>query len=367
MELLSARRCLLKISIFLFFVAVVVVFLFEDLKNAFIYNVHINSIILSSFFVGIFIIYLRLFLYDREYSKLLSFDKLKKSDIDRLLLISPIFMYISRFSGMASQVKLNSVMGSIEKRVDDCGSLPKYISGILIFLGLFGTFWGLSQTIGNVANIIDNLGIDQSDAADSFTKLKDSLRIPLAGMGVAFGCSLFGLSGSLILGFLNVNQKKVADDFLYKVEEWITKKTVTLDVNDNTSSYHGQTFSMGLLEKTVEMIYAFQSQLKEFEGNRVSLLGMQREISMKMSQLTDAISMHQDLVKAIGSGQVDMQNMAKRMNESVWGEMLKKLDGIDKSMSDLVQGTFMNRDYIVENLGKDIRMVSKTLSSLMRE
>ena len=296
------------------------------------------------FFTGVFFIYNRIFLYDREYEKLLSLEKLKKRDLEELKLISPISFYISRSSNLASQSKLDSVMDSIEKRVDNCGAFPKYLSGILIFLGLFGTFWGLSQTIGNVANIIDNLGIDQSDAAESFVKLKDSLRIPLSGMGIAFGCSLFGLSGSLILGFLNINQKRVANNFIYKVEEWLTKRTISLD---SDMAYHGATFSMGLLEKTIEMIYAFQNQLKEFEGNRISLTSLQKELSMKISQLTDIVSM--------------------KAKDSVDVEMLKKLDGIDRSLIDLVQGSFSNRDYIVENLGKDIRMISKTLSSLMRE
>ncbi len=367
MKLLSAKRCIFKITIFLVFIAFVATILFDNLRSAFVYNIQINSVILISFFVGVTLIYRRIFLYDQEYGKLLTFDKLKKTDLEQLKLLSPISFYISRSSNVASQAKLDSVMESVEKRVDDCGAFPKYISGILIFLGLFGTFWGLSQTIGNVANIIDNLGIDQTDAAESFVKLKDSLRIPLSGMGIAFGCSLFGLSGSLILGFLNMNQKRVADNFLYKVEEWITKRTVSLDTAENESTYHGQVFSMGLLEKTIEMIYAFQNQLKDFEGNRLSLLEAQRDLSMKISQLTDAVAMHQDLVKAIGSGQVDMQNMTKKLNDSVWNEILNKLDGIDRSMSNLVQGTFSNRDYIVDNLGKDIRMISKTLSSLMRE
>lgn len=306
-------------------------------------------------------------MYDTEYSKLMSYEKLKKNEIDRLKLLAPIAFYISRLNRVASPSKLNSAMFSIEKRIDDCGALPKYLSGILIFLGLFGTFWGLSQTIGNVANIIDNLGIDQADATESFAKLKDSLKIPLSGMGIAFGCSLFGLSGSLILGFLNMNQKQVADDFLYKVEEWLTRRTISLSALETESEYHGQIFSMGLLEKTIEMIYSFQNQLKEFEDNRITLMGMQKEFSLKISQLADAVLKHQDLVQTLSSGQVELYNMNKKVNETVWSEMLRKLDGIDRSMSDLVQGTYSSRDYIVENLGKDIRLISKTLSSLMRE
>lgn len=319
------------------------------------------------FISGVIFIYKRIFSYDAEYSKLIAYEKLKKSEIDNLKLLAPISFYISRSNNLASQSKLNSVMLSIEKRVDDYGAFPKYLSGILIFLGLFGTFWGLSQTIGNVANIIDNLGIDQADATESFSKLKDSLKIPLSGMGIAFGCSLFGLSGSLILGFLNVNQKQVADNFLYKVEEWITKRAITLSTLENDTEYHGQIFSMGLLEKTIEMIYAFQNQLKEFEGNRITLIETQKEFSVKISQLTDVVAKHQDLVQTLGSGQLELNNITKKVNETVWSEILRKLDSIEKSLSNLVQGTYNNRDYIVENLGKDIRLISKTLSSLMRE
>lgn len=367
-KLISARKCVVRISIFLLFIAVVAYILFDNLKHAFVYNIQINSIILTCFLSGIIFIYRRIFLYDKEYSNLISYEKLNKNEIDQLKLLSPISLYISRANKLASQSKLNSVMWSVEKRVDDCGALPKYLSGILIFLGLFGTFWGLSQTIGNVANIIDNLGIDQADATESFAKLKDSLKIPLSGMGIAFGCSLLGLSGSLILGFLNVNQKQVAANFLYKVEEWITKRTISLSTLEREASdYHGQIFSMGLLEKTIEMIYAFQNQLKEFEGNRITLMSMQKEFSSKISQLADAVLKHQDLVQTLGAGQLELSNMTKKVNETVWSEMLRKLDGIDKSLSDLAQGVYNNRDYIVENLGKDIRLISKTLSSLMRE
>ena len=196
-----AKMCLLRISAFLGLLIIPVVCLFEQLESAFMYNIAINSITLSCFLFGVFLVFSRVFTYDREFAKLLDFDKERRDGIEHSRLISPIVGYVSRHNKLVSQAKLNTILSSIERRVDDFASPIKYICGRLIFLGLFGTFWGLSHTIGNVANIIDNLGIEQADAATSFAKLKDSLRIPLSGMGVAFGCSLFGLSGSLILGF----------------------------------------------------------------------------------------------------------------------------------------------------------------------
>ncbi len=367
MKLLSAKRCMLRISMFLIAIAVVAGLLFDNLKSAFVYNMPINSVILLSFFTGVFFIYRHIFLYDNEYAKLLRYETLKKTEIERLKLLSPVSFYISKPSNLTSQSKLNSVIDSVERRVEGGLAFSKYVSGVLIFLGLFGTFWGLSQTIGNVANIIDNLGIDQVDATESFSKLKDSLKIPLSGMGIAFGCSLFGLSGSLILGFLNVHQRRVADDFLCEVEVWITKHTISLEALEVNSEYHGQIFSMGLLEKTIEMIYAFQNQLKEFESNRITLVGMQREFSDKISLLTNAISEQQNLFKTLGTTQIELHSMTKKINDTIWSEMLMKLDGINKSLEELVQGTYDNRDYVVENLGKDIRLISKTLSAMMRE
>jgi hypothetical protein len=200
--------------------------------------------------------------------------------------------------------------------------------------------------------------------------LKGSLKVPLAGMGIAFGCSLFGLSSSLILGFLNLNLRGVAEDFVGKIEEWATKFTVSFDVVDNLQEYHGEVFSMGLLEKTIETLYAFQKQLTDLEGNRVTIMGLQSELSKKLSTLSDSIVSHQDTVKALVKNQVELQNITtsivKRDSDCVWKEMLKKLDEIEIGVKNLVQGAFVNREYIVENLGKDIRMVSKTLSSLMR-
>jgi hypothetical protein len=343
--------------------------LFDILKGAFLYNVQINSGILFCFLSGIFIVYRRLFLYEKEYEALLAFDKLSKADIERTKFVKPIGMYVSKSNKLLSQVKLQTIMSSIEKKLDDYGVVPKYIAGTLIFLGLLGTFWGLSNTIGNVAIIIDNLGFGQADAGDSFLKLKDSLKIPLSGMGIAFGCSLFGLSSSLILGFLNINQKRTADDFLDKIEEWLARYTTSFDAIDNHQTYHGPVFTMGLLEKTIEMIYTFQGQLRDLDNNRGSLLIMQKEISQRLVQLSESILVHQEMVKALGNNQAELQEtvilLSKKIGDSIWREVLQKLESIDMTISSLAQNSVINREYIVDNLGRDIRLISKTLSSFV--
>ncbi|MDR3030889.1 MAG: hypothetical protein LBU35_00695 [Holosporales bacterium] len=371
MRLKSSISCIFRISIFLGLVVTLVIFLFDVLKSAFIYNAQINSIIILSLFLGILLVYRNLCLYLGEYSLLYKLDELSAKDVSKLKVIKPITLYITKTNKLISQSKLQTIMAGIEKKIDDYASFPRYISGILIFLGLLGTFWGLSHTIGNVANIIDNLGIEQSDAAESFLKLKNSLKIPLSGMGIAFGCSLLGLSSSLILGFLTINQKRAADDFIDKIEEWITKHTISFDSIDSQPEFHGSVFSMGLLEKTIETMYAFQNQLKDLDGNRATLFNMQKEVSGKISKLTEALTFHQDVIKALGKNQLELQtvtmNISQKMTDGVWKEMAEKLTSIDAALNSMAQESISGKKYIVDTLSSDIRMISKTLSMLMRE
>ncbi len=310
---------------------------------------------------GIALVYHRIFLYEKEYAKLIIFDKLSNSDISKLKIIKPIFLHMNKSNKIISQTNMQTILGSIEKKVDDYASLPKYISGILIFLGLLGTFWGLSHTIGNVANIIDNLGIENRDATSSFIQLKNSLKIPLSGMGIAFGCSLFGLSGSLLVGFLAVNMRKMSDDFLDKIENWLTKNSVRFEQNDQ-DKYHGQTFSTILMEKTIETIYAFQTQLTQIEENRISTFDLQIEISKKLAKLTEAMVVHQDILKYLTQNKSDMQTMNKNLQESI----SNKLDNIDNTLKLLLHESASNHKILIQSLGNDIRMVSKVLSSLIR-
>ena len=241
----------------------------------------------------------------------------------------------------------------------------------LIFLGLFGTFWGLSRTIGNVSTILDNLGMEQGDASLSFVKLKDSLKIPLEGMGVAFGCSLFGLLGSLVLGVFNLYQKRISNKFLDKVEEWLTKYSVSINTIEQNSEYHGQLFSMGLLEKTIETIYAFQHQLHDLDENRISLYSMQKEVNKSIEELSNSLLKHQDIIRMLGEHQLELQKavatLSNQFSGSIGNDLANKLSSIDNSINKIIQSNLSNRDYLVNNLGSDIKLVSKTLSSLIRE
>ena len=366
MFLILSKLAICKLLLFLSSLTLVFSSLFDIFRNAFLYNVYINSLIAISFLIGIIVSFIKIFSYEREYTKITKYDTLSKKNLRSLRLLRSIPLHIKHINSVLSPAKLQIVLSDIEKKVEEAESLPKYIAGTLIFLGLFGTFWGLSQTIGNVSQIIDNLGLE-SNAATSFLKLKNSLKIPLQGMGIAFGCSLFGLCGSLILGVLNLIQRSLGNKFLDKVEDWLAKHTVNLETLDNNSEYHGKLFSMGLLEKTIETIYAFQRQLSDLDSNKLALYNMQKEIGEKISSLSDALLKHQDMIRTLGENQLDLQKaivkISTQFSESMNTQIVTKLSAIDTSINQMIQNSVDNRNYLANTLGSDIKMVAKTLSS----
>ena len=123
--------------------------------------------------------------------------------------------------GQISTVTLRSVLDSIGGRLDESRDMSRYMTGLLIFLGLLGTFWGLIETVSSIGNVIEKLP-SGGENTQLFDELKRNLAAPLGGMGIAFSSSLFGLAGSLILGFLDLQAGQAQSRFFYDLEEWLS-------------------------------------------------------------------------------------------------------------------------------------------------
>ena len=120
-----------------------------------------------------------------------------------------------------SPIIMRSLLDSIATRLDEARDLSRYMTGLLIFLGLLGTFWGLIETVGSVGGIINNLNVG-GDADSVFNALKEGLAAPLGGMGISFSSSLFGLAGSLVLGFLDLQTSQAQNRFYIDLEDWLS-------------------------------------------------------------------------------------------------------------------------------------------------
>jgi hypothetical protein len=120
---------------------------------------------------------------------------------------------------------MRGILDSIGTRLDEARDISRYMTGLLVFLGLLGTFYGLLTTVTSVASVIQTLDATSGDSASLFANLKEGLTAPLGGMGTAFSSSLFGLSGSLILGFLDLQTGQAQNAFYTDLEDWMTSMT----------------------------------------------------------------------------------------------------------------------------------------------
>ena len=119
-----------------------------------------------------------------------------------------------------SQQTMRHLLDSIATRLDEARDISRYMTGLLVFLGLLGTFWGLIETVGSVGKVIEGLKVG-GDAGSLFDTLKEGLAAPLNGMGISFSSSLFGLAGSLILGFLDLQSSQAQNRFYTDLEDWL--------------------------------------------------------------------------------------------------------------------------------------------------
>lgn len=155
-----------------------------------------------------------------------------------------------------SPLALRSLLDGVAARLDERKEITRYLIGLLVFLGLLGTFWGLLDVVGAVARAI--AGLDLSAGGDGFLALRDSLSAPISGMGVAFSSSLFGLAGSLALGLLELLAAQSQNRFYSDLETWLAKRTRLSGGGANEDEAPGLSYVAALLEQTAESIQSFE-------------------------------------------------------------------------------------------------------------
>ena len=212
--------------LFLIIVGFIVSILFRQGQEAFMHNPGLNGLILGVLAIGIILVFNHVLSLRPEVRWFNSFRVVGDADkVDRNpKLLAPMRALIGSHKSMSlSTTTLRSILDSIASRLDESRDISRYLIGLLVFLGLLGTFWGLIGTIGSINTVIQSL--DVADGGDILGALKESLRAPLVGMGTAFSSSLLGLSGSLILGFLDLQAGRAQNRFYTELENWLSSVT----------------------------------------------------------------------------------------------------------------------------------------------
>lgn len=218
---------LLKNTVFLVLVFLVGLILAPQLLSAFWSNPFINSLILVVLLIGIVLSFrqiIRLFPEIRWVNSLQ--DGVPEGEVAPVLL-APVASIMRDRLGEAviTPAAMRSILDSVGFRLDEAKETSRYLTGLLVFLGLLGTFYGLLQTVSSVSTVIQGLDVTAGNSGDLFGSLKQGLQAPLDGMGTAFSSSLFGLTGSLILGFFDLQTGQAQNAFYTDLEDWMASMT----------------------------------------------------------------------------------------------------------------------------------------------
>src|SRR3954454_20634797 len=235
LKLSSPRIFLIRMVVFLILCALIVVVLYRQMLVAFMANPGLNALILGVLFIGIALAFRQVIRLFPEVNWVNSFrlaDPGLALERPPILLAPMAAMLGDRMGRMAisSQV-MRGILDSIATRLDEARDLSRYMTGLLIFLGLLGTFWGLIDTVSSVGKVIENLKVG-GDAGAIFDWLKEGLAAPLSGMGISFSSSLFGLAGSLLLGFLDLQTSQAQNRFYTDLEDWLSTTVRELGAGD---------------------------------------------------------------------------------------------------------------------------------------
>jgi hypothetical protein len=216
------RRYLVRMTVFLVLVGFLVFILYRQLWGAFLANPGLNGLILAVLMVGIILAVRQVWRLFGEVRWVNDVHNETLMPPDTPVLLAPMAGLISSrahrstLSVSTTRLLLDSVAG----RLDESRELVRYLAGLLVFLGLLGTFWGLIDTVGSVGRVIQSMRTGQ-DAGVMFDELKAGLAAPLQGMGLSFSASLFGLAGSLILSFLELQASQAQNRFYTELEDWL--------------------------------------------------------------------------------------------------------------------------------------------------
>ena len=366
---------LTRMTVFLGIVVVVVGVLFEILQRSFMANPLLNGLIVAVLLLGIAYIFRQVLSLYPEVQWIETFRRnqpgLSVQAPPKLLAPMATMLGERQKRLTLSALSMRTLLDGISSRLDESREISRYLIGLLIFLGLLGTFWGLLQTIFSVGAVVQNLSAGDGDVVTVFEDLKAGLQAPLTGMGTAFSSSLFGLAGSLVLGFLDLQASQAQNRFYNDLEEWLSSLTrLTSGVGLGDGGQSVPAYVNALLEQTAESLDNLQRTLARDDENRRSADGRLLDLTEKLATLTDQMRAEQALLVKLAESQLDMKPVLQRLTE-ITGHGEPAIDeatrthirNIDVCLMRVLEETVSGRTQMVNDLRSEIRLLARTIAA----
>src|SRR6195256_6544462 len=378
-----SHRFLLRMSVFLGLVAALAYALHGPLLAAFLGNPAVNGVILGILVAGIVYIFRQVMLLDPEVDWIERFRKrLANRDLTAPpgkapRLLGPMARMLgARQDGRVSlsATSLQTLLDGIASRLDETRETSRYLIGVLVFLGLLGTFYGLLETVRSVGGVIGALNVSASDLARAFADLKAGLESPLHGMATAFSSSLFGLAGSLVLGFLDLQAGQAQNRFYNDLEEWLSTYTrLSSGPFGEGSEGSAPAYLHALLEQTADSLENLQRILTRGEDSRITANIALAGLTERLGNVGEHMKAGQSLMVQLAENQMELKPSLARLatiaeNSLGQDDVLRThLRNIEAYLARLTEDVAEGRAQSVQELRGEIRLLARTIAALAEE
>lgn len=368
---------------FLLAVAVLGFLLNDALIVAFNANPLLNGLILAVLALGISWNIRQVTRLRREVTWLETFQQARQriAGIPAPRLLAPMASMLASRAGKTkdgherftlSAPATRSLLDTIASRLDESRELSRYTTGLLIFLGLLGTFWGLLLTVRSVSDVITGMSVGSGDINALFEQLKSGLAQPLKGMGTAFSCSMLGLASALVLGFLDLTAGQAQNRFFNELEEWLaglTRLSSGVLGGDAEGGGSVPVYVQALLEQTAENMEALQRTLARGDDDRRDTGQAIMALSERLATLADTMRANQQLMLRFAESQQAMGPALARLADQRDGDDVARahLRNIEIYLQRILTESEQGRAQSTAELRSEIKILTRTIAALAED
>ncbi|WP_341895703.1 flagellar motor protein MotA [Ferrovibrio terrae] len=368
-------RFLLRMVLFLAAVGVVIAVLHTTLLRAYMANVALNSLIGAILLIGILYTFRQVWEIGREANWVEAWQRAQRSGGSNIgepsNLLAPLARMLANRGprGSLHATATRALLDSVGSRLDEGREISRYFIGLMVFLGLLGTFWGLLETINGVSDTINGLSLGATEDINVlFNKLKGGLETPLTGMGLAFSASMMGLAGSLILGFLDLQAGQAQNRFYNDLEEWLAGFTRVGGGAVAEGDQSVPAYVQALLEQTADSLDNLQRTMARSEDSRGQTGAALLQLNEKLSLLTEQMRAEQGLLLKLTEHQIDMKPIMAKLAQGADGGNFDTvsrghLRNIDILLTRMLDDAAQGRAKLVDDMRAEIKLLSRTIAA----
>ena len=302
----------------------------------------------------------------------------KKPDV-----LGPTYKLISEELARNKNINLDpatmqTLIDTIDMRLQDRKTLSQYVAGILVLFGLIGTFLGLMITLASIGDILKALDLS-GEPSEAVQGLITSLQVPLQGMAVGFSSSLFGLVTSLVLSLMVRFSAIAFSEFVQNVEGWLSS-VVEIDPGQKSTSDANKGQYSALIEERRLSLIMRAARLSVASNTRINdklnklaeavqtlaidakaqhlalneLIGANKQLHEQGRLLGSAMSKSIDTVRLIAANSAMKDELLKSTNH-----ISQQLSQRDKQMAERLRALEMRLDELNKRKEQTNSSVSK--------